>query len=92
MKNDGGVMFTPAYLYDKDGREIGVTTYTYEAIVYAMANHPNIETARTYDGMFGDVVVERKSFSEPVLAKFENKIELGDNLLFWVGPPIFVNK
>ena len=92
MNSDGGVMFTPAYLYDKDGKEIGVTTYTHEAIVYAMANHPSIETARTYDKMFGEIVVERKSFSKSVFDSYKDKTKYGDNLLFWVGSPILVNK
>jgi len=91
-KNDGGTMFTPAYLYDKDGNEIGVTTYTNEAIAYAMAHHPSIETAKTYDRMFGEVIVERKSFSDSAFEKVKDKKKYGENLLFWVGPPILVRK
>ena len=90
--DDGGVMFTPAYLYDKDGKEIGVTNYTNEAIAYAMANHPSVETAQTYDRMFGKIVVERKSFTDAALAKVKEKKRLGECLLFWVGTPIVVNR
>ena len=92
MSKDAGAMFTPAYLYNKDGKQIGVTTYTNEAIAYAMANHASIESAETFDPMFGKVTVERKSFSASTLEKVKDKRKYGEHLLFWVGAPLVVNK
>ena len=87
-----GTMFTPAYLYDKDGNQIGVTSYTNEAIAYAMSHCQRIDRAETFDPMFGKVTVERKSFSASALDKVKDKKKYGANLLFWVGEPIVVNK
>ena len=92
MKDCEGTMITPAYLYDKDGKQIGVTNYKNEAIAYAMANHPSIEKAQTFDPMFGKVEVERKSFSASTLEKVKDKKKYGEHLLFWVGAPLVVNR
>lgn len=91
-KSDEGTMFTPAYLYDKDGKEIGVTNYDNKSIAYAMANYQLVESAQTYDQMFGKVTVERKSFSASALEKVKDKRKYGECLLFWVGAPLIVNK
>lgn len=91
-KSDAGTMITPAYLYDKDGKQIGFTNYDNKAIAYAMANHERVEKAETFDAMFGKVTVERKSFSASALEKVKGKKKYGEHLLFLVGAPLVVNK
>ena len=82
--DDGGVMFTPARLYDADGKEIGVTNYSHEAIVYAMSRSPRIQSAKTVSPLFGNEEINRSDVTEKMLTKVRNRHELGECLLFWV--------
>lgn len=83
-EDDGGVMFTPARLYDADGKEVGVTNYTHEAIVYAMSRSPRIQSAKTVSPLFGSEEIKRSNITEKMLAKVQNRHKLGECLLFWI--------
>ncbi len=83
QEDEGGVMFTPARLYDGEGKEIGVTCYTHEAIVYAMAHSERIQSAKTVSPLFGSEEIKRSDVSEKMFAKVRNNHKLGECLLFW---------
>lgn len=83
--NDGGgILFTPARLYDADGKEIGVTNYHPECVAYAMAHSQRIVSAKTVNPLFGSEVIRRSDISKETLQKVRNKHSLGECLLFWI--------
>ena len=92
QEQDAGVMFTPARLYDEKGKEIGVTDYRYEAVVYAMSQSKRIKYATPISQMFGKECIKRDDIPQSVIDKVSKQKKYGENLLFWVGKPLVVNK
>lgn len=82
-EDDVGRIFTPAYLYDSEGKEIGVTSYQHDAIAYAMVHSEKIHTAKTVSPLFGTEEIRRSDIPEKVFNKVRNSHKLGECLLFW---------
>lgn len=78
-------------LYDAQDNEIGMTVGGSKEIAYAMAHSTRISKAVAHNPMFGEEVIMRKDICMH-LDKVMNNHRLGDNLLFWAGAPLVVNK
>ena len=79
-------------LYDSSEKEIGMTIGGAKEIAYAMAHSKRIVKAVSHSPLFGKEVTERASLSQRTLDKVKDQKKLGENLLFWVGEPLVVNK
>lgn len=79
-------------LFDEADKEIGMTVGDVNAAAYAFANSKRAVKAVGNNNLFGKETWMKKDFSEKQLSKVRNRHKLGDDLLFWVGKPLIINK
>ena len=79
-------------LYDSSDKEIGMTIGGAKEIAYAMAHSQRVAKAVSHSPLFGKEITERSSLSQRTLDKVRDHKKFGENLLFWVGEPLIVNK
>lgn len=79
-------------LYDSSDKEIGMTIGGAKEIAYAMAHSQRVAKAVSHSPLFGKEITERSSLSQRTLDKVRDHKKFGENLLFWVGEPLVVNK
>ena len=79
-------------LFDEADREIGMTVGGNDAVAYAFANSKRAVKAVGNNSLFGKETWLKSNFTEKQLSKVRNCHNLGDDLLFWCGAPLVVNK
>lgn len=79
-------------LFDDADNEIGMTVGDVNNAVYAFANSKRAVKAVGNNSLFGEETWLKRDFSEKQLSKVRNRHKLGNDLLFWVGAPLVVNK
>jgi len=79
-------------LFDDSDKEIGMTVGGVDAVAYAFANSKRAVKAVGNNSLFGEETWLKSNFTEKQLAKVRNCHKLGEDLLFWQGEPLVVNK
>ena len=80
----GGFLIESCKLYDGGGVEIGFTLNSVDAAVYAMAVWDEVVSAKVYDGLFGETIIERKSYTKSHFESIKKRKGLGEHLFSFV--------
>ena len=79
-------------LFDEADKEIGMTVGDVNAAAYAFANSKRAVKAVGSNNLFGEETWLKRNFTERQLSKVRYCHKLGEDLLFWVGEPLVINK